>query len=149
MAVIQEKSMQLDLVIKETVENELHPDSMNRKHSCSLSWSDKCDIWNNRALVKDKLEPGCLLAMALKSVASSLFSTALKKGSSFFVWALQKRSPVLILLVYSNALLRGCSSHWHVQFKSSLLYHGSDWPLLSSIYDQFFPPSFHIGCPRS
>lgn len=40
MAVIQEESMQLDLVIKETVENELHPDSMNRKHSCSLSWCD-------------------------------------------------------------------------------------------------------------
>jgi len=44
MAVIEEKSMQLDLVIKETVENELNPDSMNRKHSCSLSWSEKCDI---------------------------------------------------------------------------------------------------------
>jgi hypothetical protein len=44
MAVIPEKSMQLDLVIKETAENELHPGSMNRKHSCSLSWSEKCDI---------------------------------------------------------------------------------------------------------
>jgi len=44
MAVIQEKSMQLDLVIKETGENELHPESMNRKHGCSLSWSGKCDI---------------------------------------------------------------------------------------------------------
>ena len=71
--------------------------------------------------MKDKLEPGSPLAMALKSVVSSLFSTALKKG-------LQKRSPVLILLSYSNALLRGHSSLWHVQFKSSLLCHGSDWP---------------------
>jgi len=128
MAVIQ-KSMQLDLVIKETVENELHPDSMNRKHSFSQSWSEKCDIWNDRALMKDKLEPGSPLALALKSVVSSLFSTALKKVSLFFFWALQKRSPVLILLSYSNALLRGCSSHWLVQFKSSLLCHGSDWPL--------------------
>ena len=34
---IQEKSIQLNLVIKEKVENELHPDSMNRKHGCSLS----------------------------------------------------------------------------------------------------------------
>lgn len=149
MAVIEEKSMQLDLVIKETVENELHPDSMNRKHSCSLSWSEKCDIWNNRALVKDKLEPGSPLAMALKSIVSSLFSTTLKKGSLFFFWALQKCSPVLILLSYSNVLLRGHSSLWHVQFKSPLLYRGSDWPLLSSMYDQFFPPSFHTGCPRS
>jgi hypothetical protein len=56
---------------------------------------------------------------------------------------------VLIILSYSNTLLRGHSSHWHVQFKSSLLYHGSDWPFLSSIYDQFFCPSFPTGCPRS
>jgi hypothetical protein len=87
--------------------------------------------------------------MALKSVVSSLFSIALKKDSLFFYWALQKCSPVLILLSYSNALLRGHSSHWPVQLKSSLVYHGSDWPLLSSMYDQFFPPSFQTGCPRS
>jgi hypothetical protein len=68
MAVVQEKYMQLDLVIKETVENELHLDSMNRKYSCSLNWSEKCDICSNRALVKDKVEPDSPLAMALKSV---------------------------------------------------------------------------------
>lgn len=44
MAVIEEKSMQLDLVIRETVENELHPYSMNREHNYSLTWSEKCDI---------------------------------------------------------------------------------------------------------
>ena len=144
MAVIEEKSMQLDLVIKETVENELHPDSVNRKHSCSLNSSEKCDIWNNRALVKDKLEPGSPLAMALKSVVSSLFSTALKKGSLLFFWALQKCSHVLILLSYINALLRGHSSLWHVQFKSSLLIGHCYHPCMTN---SFLPPSIQ-GVPE-
>jgi hypothetical protein len=47
MAVIQEKFMQVDHVIKETVENELQPDSLNRKHGFSLSLSEKYDILNS------------------------------------------------------------------------------------------------------
>jgi hypothetical protein len=61
-SILAKKSRQMDQIIREEIEIQLHPDSMNREDGFSLSWAWKplfCDLKERRQSLTKESTPSC------------------------------------------------------------------------------------------